>query len=147
VPGIVGFGVAAELAEKALAAGEAERLRNLRDRLLAGLLTRIDGVTVNGSTEKRLPGNAHVSIARVEAETLVLALGDRIALSSGAACAEGEGRGSHVLRALGMTDSRVYTSIRFGIGRYNTETEIDVAVEAIADAVREARNRAAASGG
>ncbi len=147
VPGIVGFGVAARLALEALASGEAARIGALRDRLLAGLLTRIDGVTLNGSLEKRLPGNAHVSIARAEAETLIVSLGGRIALSSGAACSEAEGKGSHVLRALGMTDERVYTSLRFGLGRYNTEAEVDAVVEALAEAVRVARDRSAATRG
>ncbi len=141
VPGIVGFGVAARLAAEALASGEPERLAALRDRLFAGLLTRIDGVTLNGSLEKRLPGNAHVSIAGAEAETLIVSLGGRIAISSGAACAEADGRGSHVLRALGMTEERVYTSLRFGVGRYNTEAEVDAVVEAIAEAVKAARDR------
>jgi cysteine desulfurase len=141
VPGIVGFGAAAVKASAALAAGEPQRLRALRDRLLAGLMTRIDGVTVNGPLERRLAGNLHVSITRAEAETLILALGGRIALSSGAACAEAEGKGSHVLRAMGMTDERIYTSLRFGIGRYNTEAEIDAVVEALAEAVRAARDR------
>jgi cysteine desulfurase len=141
VPGIVGFGAAAVRAAAALAGGEPERLRALRDRLLAGLMTRIEGVTVNGSLDRRLPGNLHVSIARAEAETLIIALGGRIALSSGAACAEAEGQGSHVLRALGMTDDRVYTSLRFGVGRYNTEAEIDAVVEALAGAVKAARER------
>jgi len=143
VPGIVGFGVAARLAQEAFAAGEPARLATLRDRLLAGLLTRIEGVTLNGSLEKRLPGNAHVSIARAEAETLIVSLGGRIAISSGAACAEAEGAGSHVLRALGMTDERVYTSLRFGLGRYNTEAEVDAVVEALAEAVKVARDRSA----
>jgi cysteine desulfurase len=147
VPGIVGFGVAARLAQDALASGEAERIGLLRDRLLAGLVTRIDGVTLNGSMEKRLPGNAHVSIARAEAETLIVSLGGRIALSAGAACSEAEGKGSHVLRALGMTDDRVYTSLRFGIGRYNTEAEVDAVVEALAEAVKAARDRSAATRG
>lgn len=141
VPGIVGFGVAARIAVEALASGEPERLAALRDRLFAGLLTRIDGVTLNGSLEKRLPGNAHVSIAGAEAETLIVSLGGRIAISSGAACAEADGRGSHVLRALGMTEERVYTSLRFGVGRYNTEAEVDAVVEAIAEAVKAARDR------
>ena len=108
-------------------------------------MTRIDGVTVNGSVDRRLAGNLHVSIARAEAETLILALGGRIALSSGAACAEAEGKGSHVLRAMGMTDERIYTS--FGIGRYNTEAEIDAVVEALAEAVRAARDRTSPSRG
>jgi cysteine desulfurase len=147
VPGIVGFGAAAARAAACLAAGEEPRLRDLRDRLLAGLMTRIEGVTVNGSLEQRLACNLHVSIAGAEAETLILALGGRIALSAGAACAEAEGKGSHVLRALGMTDERVYTSLRFGIGRYNAEAEIDAVVEALAGAVSAARERSSPTRG
>jgi len=143
VPGIVGFGAAALLAGRALLGGEGARLLALRDRLLRGLQRRLDGVHVNGSMETRLPGNLHVSIERVEAETLVLALGDRIALSAGAACSEAGGKGSHVLRAVGLPDERVYGALRFGLGRYNTEAEIDAAVEAVAEAVREARARSA----
>ena len=112
VPGIVGF-------------GEAARLAALRDRLLAGLRDRIGGVTLNGAAAPRLPGNLHVSIERAEAETLILSLGGAIAISSGAACAEAGGKGSHVLRALGLPDERIYTALRFGIGRYNDREEID----------------------
>jgi cysteine desulfurase len=144
VPGIVGLGEAARLAGDALAAGEPERVAALRDRLLAGL-RRLDGVEVNGSLERRLPGNLHLSIARAEAETLILSLGGRIAISSGAACAEAGGKGSHVLRALGLPDDRIYTALRFGIGRFNDAAEIDEAVEALALAVETARSRAAAA--
>ena len=145
VPGIVGFGEAARLAAAALASGEAERIAALRDRLLAGLRARVDGVEVNGSWNRRLPGNLHVSVTRAEAETLILSLGGRIAISSGAACAEAGGKGSHVLRALGLPDERIYTSLRFGIGRFNDAGEIDAAVEGIAAAVDAARSRASAA--
>jgi len=145
VPGIVGFGEAARLAGDALASGEPQRLRGLRDRLLAGLRARIDGVVLNGAAEPRLPGNLHVSIARAEAETLILSLGGGIAISSGAACAEAGGKGSHVLRALGLPDERVYTALRFGLGRYNDAEEIDIVVEELAAAVKEARARAGAA--
>ncbi len=138
----MGFGVAAQLAQAALSAGEPERLLALRDRLLAGLMRRIDGVAVNGALEPRLPGNLNVSIARAEAERVLLTLGDRLALSSGAACAEAGGKGSHVLRALGLPEERVYTALRFGIGRYNVESEIDETVEALSRAVEEVRSRA-----
>jgi cysteine desulfurase len=141
VPGIVGFGEAARLAAEALAAGEADRVRALRDRLLSGLRERIDGIEVNGALEPRLPGNLHLSIARAEAETLILSLRGRIAISSGAACAEAGGKGSHVLRALGLPDERVYTALRFGVGRFNTEAEVDAVVEALAAAVQAARAR------
>ena len=141
VPGIVGFGAAARLAAQAIASGEPEHVRALRDRLLAGLRERIAGVELNGAAEPRLPGNLHVSIDRAEAETLILSLGGSIALSSGAACAEAEGKGSHVLRALGLPDERVYTALRFGLGRYNDAGEIDSVVEALAEAVKAARER------
>jgi cysteine desulfurase len=141
VPGIVGFGEAARLAAEALATGEPERIRSLRDRLLSGLRDRVDGIEVNGALEPRLPGNLHLSIARAEAETLILSLGGRIAISAGAACAEAGGKGSHVLRALGLSDERVYTALRFGVGRFNTEAEVDSVVEALAAAVQAARAR------
>jgi cysteine desulfurase len=144
VPAIVGFGAAAALARHALVAGEAARLGGLRDRLLEGLRTRVGGITVNGDLTRRLPGNLHVSVDRAEAETLILSLGGRIAISSGAACAEAGGKGSHVLRALGLPDERVYTALRFGIGRYNDAAEIDAVVDALAKAVQGARSRSAA---
>ncbi len=141
VPGIVGFGEAARLAAEALRGGEPERVRLLRDQLLAGLRERVGGIGVNGSLEARLPGNLHVSIEGAEAETLLVSLGGRIAVSAGAACAEAGGKGSHVLRALGLKDARVYTSLRFGIGRYNTPAELEVVVDALAEAVNAARSR------
>ncbi len=133
------------LAADALAGGEPARIAALRDHLLEGLRRQLGGVEVNGSMEHRLPGNLHVSIARAEAETLILSLGGRIAISSGAACAEAGGKGSHVLRALGLSDERIYTALRFGIGRFNAAAEIDDAVEALALAVEAARQRAAAA--
>jgi len=145
VPGIVGLGEAARLAAEGIAAGEPARIAALRDRLLAGLRGQIEGVEVNGSMEERLPGNLRVSIARAEAETLILSLGGRIAISSGAACAEAGGKGSHVLRAVGLSDERVYTALRFGIGRFNDAAEIDEAVKMLAAAVDTARSRASAA--
>ena len=144
VPGIVGFGEAARLAGEALASGEPERIRGLRDRLWAGLRDAIGDIEVNGAPEPRLPGNLHVSIARAEAEVLILALGGAIAISSGAACAEAGGKGSHVLRAMGLPDERVYTALRFGVGRYNSGPEIAAVVEALAAAVAGARARSSA---
>jgi cysteine desulfurase len=141
VPGIVGLGAAARRAQEALAGGEPQRIGALRDRLLAGLQARLDGVTVNGAAAPRLPGNLHVSIAGAEAETLILSLGGRIAISSGAACAEAGGKGSHVLRAMGLSDERVYTALRFGVGRYNAAADIDDTVSALSQAVTEARAR------
>ena len=145
VPGIVGMGEAARLAREALAAGEPARLRTMRDRFLAELQRRLGEVTVNGALEPRLAGNLHVSIARAEAETLILSLGGRFALSSGAACAEAGGKGSHVLRAMGLSDERVYTALRCGVGRYNTPLELENAVDALEEAVRTARRRSSAA--
>jgi cysteine desulfurase len=145
VPGIVGLGAAARIAAFALASGEPERIGGLRDRLLARLRAAIDGVEVNGAMAPRLDGNLHVSIARAEAETLILSIGSRIAISSGAACAEAGGKGSHVLRAMGLPDERIYTALRFGLGRFTTPAEVDEAADAIAAAVAAARNRASAA--
>ena len=145
VPGIVGFGEAARLSAEALARGEADRIGSLRDRLLAALRSSIDGIDVNGRLDARLPGNLNVSIEGIEAETLLLSLGDVVALSSGAACSEAGGKGSHVLRALDLDDARVYSSIRFGIGRYNIEGEIDETARLLAHAVAESRARTASS--
>jgi cysteine desulfurase len=145
VPGIVGFGAAAALAVEALAAGEAERIGRLRDRLADGIRARIAGVRENGARAPRLPGNHHISIERAEADTLILSLGGSIAISSGAACAEAGGKGSHVLRAMGLPDERIYTALRFGVGRYNRDDEIDCVVEAILEAVNAARARVAPS--
>ena len=144
VPGIVGFGEAARIAAESLASGEPERVRGLRDRLWTGLHDRIGEVELNGAAEPRLPGNLHVSIARAEAEVLILSLGGGIAISSGAACAEAGGKGSHVLRAMGLPNERVYTALRFGVGRYNSAPEIDAVVDALAAAVAGARARSSA---
>ncbi len=141
VPGIVGLGEAARLARQALEQGEAGRLRALRDRLLEGVTRRITGVTVNGSLEARLPGNLHVSIEGVEAETVILSMAGRVAISSGAACSEAGGKGSHVLRALALSEERIYSALRLGVGRYNTQAEIDTVVESLVQAVHEARAR------
>jgi len=143
VPAIVGFGVAARLAQEALAEGEPERIRALRDRLYSGLQRSAPDLSLNGALEPRLPGNLNVSIARAEAERVLMVVGEAVALSSGAACAEAGGKGSHVLRALGLPDERIYTALRFGIGRYNTDAEVDLAVEAVSRAVADVRSRVA----
>jgi cysteine desulfurase len=147
VPAIVGFGVASHLAAEALRAGEAARILALRDRLLTGLHEKIGGIQLNGALEPRLPGNLNVSISGIEAETLLLSVGETIAVSSGAACAEAGGKGSHVLRALDLPDERVYSSLRFGIGRYNTEDDVDRAISVLAEAVAAARARSGVARG
>ena len=130
VPGIVGFGRAAEIA-RAEMASEAKRVAELRDRLLNGL-RGIDGMTVNGSMTDRLPGNLNVSFNGVDGEALLVSLDD-VAVSSGAACTQAEP--SHVLMALGLTRDRALASLRFGIGRSTTAAEVDDAAAKVADVV------------
>ncbi len=139
VPGIVGFGAAAEICRTELAAEE-ERIGRLRDRLLAALTGRLDGVTVNGSLERRLPHNLNVSFAGVEGESLLVGLDD-VAVSSGAACttASPSLEPSHVLRAIGLPDELARASLRFGLGRWTTEEEIDYAADKVASLVTRLR--------
>jgi cysteine desulfurase len=135
VPGIVGFGAAAEIARAEIGT-EATRVRQLRDRLLERLRKTTDGLTVNGDLDARLPGNLNVSFDGVDGEALLVSLDD-IAVSSGAACTQAEP--SHVLRALGLTTVRALASLRFGIGRQTTAEEIDYAARKVADVVSRLR--------
>jgi cysteine desulfurase len=109
----------------------------LRERLKAGLLRRLDEVHVNGEAA-RLPGNMNLSFAYIEGESLMMALKD-IALSTGSACTTASLEPSHVLRALGLDENLIHASIRFGIGRFNTEEEIDYTIGRIADEVARLR--------
>lgn len=143
VPGIVGFGRAAEICAAELET-EAPRLASLRDRLL-GRLRELDGVTVNGSLERRLPHNLNVAFAGVEPEALLMSLGD-LAISTGSACASASAAPSHVLTALGLSDDLARASLRFGLGRFTTEEEIDFAAGRVANAVRQLREKAARLG-
>lgn len=133
VPGIVGLGRAAEICRLGMAE-EGERLARLRDRLLAGLRTRLPGLRVNGTLDARLPHNLHISFDGVEGERLLLALGD-LAVSTGSACASGSQAPSHVLQAIGATSDRAGASIRFGLGRSTSETDIDFAIERVSTVV------------
>ncbi len=137
VPLIVGFGKAAELAGEEMA-DEAVRLRNLRDRLHRGITSRLTETYVNGSMEHRLPGNLNISFAFVEGESLLMALKD-VAVSSGSACTSASLEPSYVLRALGVGDELAHTSIRFGLGRFNTEDEVDYVIELVAKSVERLR--------
>jgi cysteine desulfurase len=137
VPLIVAFGKACELA-KAEMPEEAKRLRALRDRLLKGLQSRLVETYVNGSLESRLPGNLNISFAFVEGESLLMALKD-IAVSSGSACTSASLEPSYVLRALGVGEELAHTSIRFGIGRFNTEAEVDYVIDLVVKAVERLR--------
>ncbi len=140
VPGVVGFGKAAELA-RAEGAAEAERLLALRERLRTGLLAGLDGVTVNGSLEHRLPGNLNVSFAGVEGEALMMAVRE-VAVSSGSACTSASLEPSYVLRAMGVSDAQAHASIRFGLGRFNTGEEVDHAVRLFVEKVKRLRELA-----
>lgn len=138
VPGIVGFGRAAELAREELTA-EAERTRALRDRLLAGILASVPQVVLNGHPSARLPGNLQLSFLHISGEALMNAMRD-LAVSSGSACTSALREPSHVIRALGVGDERAHSSIRFGVGRFTTEEEIDHAIAEIADKVKKLRD-------
>ncbi len=133
VAAIVGFGKACELA-KAEMATEAARLEGLRDRLLKGLQAKLDMLVINGSMEHRLPGNLNVSFAYVEGEALMMAIKD-VAVSSGSACTSASLEPSYVLRACGIEEDMAHSSIRFGIGRFNTEEEIDFVIDLMAKSV------------
>lgn len=135
VPGIVGFGHAAAIARAELPE-EAGRIRALRDRLMNGLLAKVDGVTVNGSLDARLPGNLNVSFAGIDGEALLVSLDD-VAVSSGAACTAAEP--SHVLVALGLSKDRALASLRFGIGRGTTADDVDYAAAKVAEVVTRLR--------
>lgn len=135
VPGIVGFGFAADLARVEMP-GEATRMAGLRDRLLAGLRAKTDGMLVNGAMAARLPGNLNVSFAGIDGEALLVSLDD-IAVSSGAACTAAEP--SHVLVALGLSKDRALASLRFGIGRTTTQDEVDYATAKVSAVVARLR--------
>jgi cysteine desulfurase len=135
VPGIVGFGCAAEIA-RAEMAGESTRVAALRDRLLEGLQSKTDGMRVNGTMASRLPGNLNVSFDGIDGESLLVSLDD-VAVSSGAACSQAEP--SHVLMALGLTKDQALPSLRFGIGRDTTLDEIDYVAAKVAHVVSQLR--------
>jgi cysteine desulfurase len=138
VPGIVGFGKAAEIM-RTEGAAEGERLLGLRERLRKKLQGALEEVYVNGSLEHRLPGNLNVSFNFVEGEAMMMAIKD-IAVSSGSACTSASLEPSYVLRALGVGDELAHSSIRFGLGRYNTEEEVDFVADLVIDKVKHLRN-------
>ncbi len=138
VPLIAGMGKAAALSADDLTSGAVEALKGLRDRLWAGL-QKIEGVSLNGSLQHRLPNNLNVSFSRVEAEALLMGIRSRVACSSGSACTSATLEPSYVLRATGISDELAHASIRFGVGRFNTAAEIDEAVEVITAKVAELR--------
>ncbi|HVM50648.1 MAG TPA: aminotransferase class V-fold PLP-dependent enzyme, partial [Candidatus Acidoferrum sp.] len=142
VPGIVGFGRAAELAMARLG-DEDTRVRSLRDKLEEGILQSIPGTARNGAKEPRLPNTSNIAFAGVEAEGILMLL-DRagICVSSGSACTTGSLEASHVLTAMGCSAARARSSIRFSLGIYNTEAEVDYVLKHLAETI--ARLRAVA---
>jgi len=137
VPGIVGMGAAAEICRKEMAQ-ETKWLTALRDRLHEGLAGRLEEVFLNGHLTERLPNTVNLSFAYVEGEAVMLKAKD-IAVSSGSACTSASLEPSHVLRAMGVGDELVHSSLRFSLGRDNTAEEIDYAIEKVVNAVGELR--------
>jgi cysteine desulfurase len=143
VPLVVGFAAALELCLQDLPE-ESARLSSLRDRLWQGLAEKLEGVHRNGHPTRRLPGNLNVSFDGVEADALLVALPD-VALSSGSACASHSGEPSPVLRALGLSESRARSALRFGLGRSNTAAEVDHVVARLVEEVGALRSRGVAA--
>jgi len=137
VPGIVGLGAACEIAQNEMAA-EAVREAELRDYLRSRLESSLDYVQVNGNMEHHLPGNLNMSFVYVEGESLLMGIND-IAVSSGSACTSATLEPSYVLKALGLGDEIAHSSIRFGLGRFNTKAEVDYVADKIIDVVRKLR--------
>jgi cysteine desulfurase len=137
VPGIVGLGKACELAREEMEP-EAKRLAALRDHLKTRLESSLDYIHVNGSMEHRLPGNLNMSFVYVEGESLLMGIND-IAVSSGSACTSATLEPSYVLKALGLGDDVAHSSIRFGLGRFNTEAEVDYVADKLIDVVQKLR--------
>jgi cysteine desulfurase len=139
VPAIAGLGVAARLAGEKLGA-EAARVAALRDRLEEGILRGVPGTAVNGAPESRVPNTSNISFDRVEAESLLIALDlEGIAVSTGSACSSGTLEPSHVLRAMGLSTHRTQNSLRFSLGLFSTEAEVDRVVEVLPRLVEKLR--------
>jgi cysteine desulfurase len=137
VPGIVGLGKAAELCRLEMQK-DTERLSKLRDRLNEGLHKNLDEIYINGSMEHRLPHNLNISFAYVEGESLLMGIND-VAVSSGSACTSASLEPSYVLKALGAGDDLAHSSIRFGLGRWTTEEEVDYVIDKLTKVVRRLR--------
>jgi len=137
VPGIVGFAKASEILIKE-GAEEIERIRGLRDRLKDSITSRVDQVILNGHPERRLPGNLNLSFAFVEGEGLMMAIKD-VAVSSGSACTSASLEPSYVLRSMGLDEDLAHSSIRFGLGRFNTVEEVDYVADLVTSKVKKLR--------
>jgi cysteine desulfurase len=137
VPGIVGLGKACELCQNEMVE-ESKRLSGLRDRLKDGIFAKLDEVYINGSMIYRLPHNLNVSFAYVEGESLLMGIND-VAVSSGSACTSATLEPSYVLKALGVGEDLAHTSIRFGLGRFNTQEEVDYVTNRVVEVVSRLR--------
>jgi len=137
VSGIVGLGKACALAQEEMAK-ESCRMAGLRNRLRDRIMGKLDEVYINGSMEHRLPGSLNISFAYVEGESLLMGIND-IAVSSGSACTSATLEPSYVLKALGTGDDLAHSSIRFGIGRFNTEAEVDYVADRVIETVERLR--------
>ena len=137
VPGIVGLGEACAICHQDMVE-EGKRLAYLRDKLKDKLTSELDEVYINGSMEHRLPNNLNISFAYVEGESLLMGIND-VAVSSGSACTSATLEPSYVLKALGAGDDLAHSSIRFGLGRFNTEEEVDYVADKVIDVVRKLR--------
>ena len=139
VPGAVGLGKAAECAARNCE-GDSARLAGLRDRLEAGILERVPNAGVNGSRVARVPNTTNLYFDYLEGESMVIALDLRgFAVSSGSACSSGSVEPSHVLLAIGLAPERARASIRFSLGRSNTEEQVEALIEAVVDSVAHLR--------
>jgi len=137
VPGIVGLGKACDICQKEMTE-ESERLRRLRDRLKDAITNRLDDTFLNGSMQARLPNNLNLSFAGVEGDALLMGIND-VAVSSGSACTSATREPSHVLRALGISEELAHSSIRFGLGRFNTEEEVEYVADRVVETVKRLR--------
>jgi cysteine desulfurase len=137
VTGIVGLGAACAMCQSEMPR-ESARLRGLRDKLMNKLMTELDAVYINGSLDHRLPHNLNISFAYVEGESLLMGIND-VAVSSGSACTSATLEPSYVLKALGAGDDLAHSSIRFGLGRFNTEEEVDYVGDKVVDVVKKLR--------
>jgi cysteine desulfurase len=137
VPNIVGFGMACELCRQEMTA-ETQRLQLMRDRLHQGIISQLDEVYLNGHPAERLPGTLNLSFAYVEGEALLMSMKD-VAVSSGSACTSASLEPSYVLKALGVDDELAHSSIRFGLGRFNTVEEVDYVVKEVVRTVTRLR--------
>jgi cysteine desulfurase len=137
VPGIVGLGKACEICMNEMAQ-ESEKLRRMRERLKDSIMSRLDETFINGSMVHRLPHNINISFAFVEGESLLMGIND-IAVSSGSACTSATLEPSYVLKALGVGEDLAHTSIRFGLGRFNTDEEVDYVADRVVETVTRLR--------